>query len=455
MKRKSVFLLILLALFTANIHAQSIYNLKETKGSTSSAVNRQRGLEMLDQIKDVLKDRYYDSNYRGINLNERFKKAAENIKKLDTNWQIFNEIAQILLEFNDSHTRFIPPGRQNKVEYGFTMQAIGDDCFVTEVKKGSDAETQGLKAGDQILFIGKYPVDRDILWQIKYYIYQLDPQYALELTIKDIKGEQRKVLVKSKVVTLEERLKEAKERKSKQNFEPYKCQKINSELIACKLYSFSVEKGVVDKMMKEVGDHKKFILDLRGNGGGYVKTDMHLIGYFFDRDIKVATMKTRHETKEWIAKSHKNKGYRGELTVLIDSESASAAEVFARTIQIEKRGNVVGDRSSGAVMTSNFMSLAAVRGGEGFQTYSFFGLNVTIGDMIMSDGNRLEVVGVLPDFPVGPTNYALSIKSDPILSYAAMKHGVKITEEQAGTYYFLAQKPEEKDDEEKETESEN
>jgi C-terminal processing protease CtpA/Prc len=33
-------------------------------------------------------------------------------------------------------------------------------------------------------------------------------------------------------------------------------------------------------MMKEVGVHKKFILDLRGNGGGYVKIEEYLTGYF-------------------------------------------------------------------------------------------------------------------------------------------------------------------------------
>ncbi len=39
-------------------------------------------------------------------------------------------------------------------------------------------------------------------------------------------------------------------------------------------------------MMKEVGVHKKFILDLRGNGGGYVKIEEYLTGHFFDRDVK-------------------------------------------------------------------------------------------------------------------------------------------------------------------------
>ncbi|HYP51731.1 MAG TPA: hypothetical protein VEQ34_12380, partial [Pyrinomonadaceae bacterium] len=71
MKYQIKFLLILLTLLTINTSAQIINSVRpviivETKGATSPSVNRRRGLEMLDQIKDILKDRYYDSNYRGI-----------------------------------------------------------------------------------------------------------------------------------------------------------------------------------------------------------------------------------------------------------------------------------------------------------------------------------------------------------------------------------------------------
>ena len=417
-----------------------------TKDKANPKLNRERGLDMLSEIKDVIKEEYYDPKFHGINLDERFKAAAERIKKMETNSQIFRVIAQVLVEFNDSHTRFIPPSRTNSFEYGFSMQMIGNNCFVVDVKKGSDAETKALKAGDIVLTIGPYIPTRENFWKIKYLLYSLDPQTSLTLTVRSIDGKEREVEIKSKIRTPDEVKKEREKRKSEKKEKPYKCQEVNSDLIACKLYTFSVDKGTIDKMMKEVGQHKKFILDLRGNRGGYVETEKHLVGYFFDHNVKVGDIVTRKKTTEEIAKSRKEKVFSGELIVLIDSDSASASEVFSRVIQIEKRGKIIGDVSAGAVMTSHVHYLSIGHNTTSVGVFVACALNLTIGDFIMSDGNRLENVGVIPDYPVGPTSYALAKKTDPVLSFAASKLGAELTPEKAGEFYFMRQKPEDEDD---------
>lgn len=443
------FILIALILFFLNQPnlAQSI-SIDTVEAPASIKVNRERGLNMLDEIKYLIKERYYDKNYRNINLEDKFKTAAERIKKLNYNWQIFRVIAQVVLDFNDSHTRFYPPSRANQVEYGFTMQIIGNKCFVVDVKKGSDAEAKGLKVGDIIIGIGNFATSRENLWKIEYLLYELDPQEKLKLFISDSDLKRREIEIQATFKSIKEREKEAEKRRKEKRENPYKCQVINAEIIACKLYTFSVDKKYVDKMMREVGTYKNLILDLRGNGGGYVSTEEHLTGYFFDRNVKIATFVTRDKTKERTAKSQKEKAYKGELVVLIDSNSASASEVFARVIQLEKRGKIVGDVSAGAVMTSNFITMANSRGVPGFETLSLFAMNITVADLIMSDGNRLENIGVMPDYPIGPTGKALLNKTDPILAYAAEMFGAKITDEDAGKFYFLTKKVENEEAEE-------
>lgn len=418
------------------------------KGGSSVKQNRERGLYMLSEVKKVVKERYYDPNFRGMNLDERFKSAEENIKKSEANWQIFGIIAQVLLEFNDSHTRFYPPNRANRVEYGFSLQMVGNRCFVTDVKKGSDAEARGLKVGDTLLAVGRYSPTRENLWKINYLLYALNPQEILNLSVADSDNKPREIQVKAVFKSIEEREKEYKKRSSQREQEPYKCQEISPVVIACKLYSFSVEKTVVDKMMKAVGGHQKLILDLRGNGGGYIKTEEYLTGYFFDRNVKVGDLVMRKKTVERIAKPVSFKLFKGDLIVLVDSNSASASEIFARVVQLEKRGKIVGDVSAGAVMTSNFLQQAKVSGGPGFEKFTVFGLNLTIGDFVMSDGKRLENVGVIPDVLIGPNGKALAERRDPILAYSAQLLGADIGDEQAGKYKFMTANPEDANEEE-------
>jgi len=440
MSKLKILLLPVALIFAANLCSSAQVQLSEVASPADDKVNRERGNQMLQDIKNVLKERYYDKNFHGIDIEKRFKAASDQIKTMDTNSQIFTEIAQLLLEFDDSHTYFLPPGRANSVEYGFTMQMIGDVCFVTDVKKGSDAEIKGLKPGDQIKSIGRFVPTVDSLWKLTYLIYTLDPQASLTLHLAGPNNTDRMLEVKAKFKSIEDRKKEADAVRNKKRENPYKCQAVDADLVACRLDSFSVDKKDIDKMMSEASRYKKLVLDLRGNRGGYVSIEGYLLGHFFDHPVKIADFIARDKKTESIAKVQEERAFKGELVILVDSDSASASEIFARVIQIQKRGRIVGDVSAGAVMTSNYIPITEIRGLVVLARVSVFALNVTVGDVIMSDGNRLEKVGVIPDRPVGPTSLALSKGWDPVLSLAAGLLGVKLTPEEAGKFNFIYKK---------------
>lgn len=437
-------ILIAFTFFPPVYYGQSI-RVDAIQSRNSAKTNRERGIRMVKDIRKVIEEHYFDPNFRGIDLKARFKAAEEEIKTLETNSQIFRVIASLLLEFNDSHTRFFPPDRANRTEYGFALQMVGPTCFVVSVKKGSDAEAKGLKVGDVVTKLGPYPVNRDSLWVLNYMIYSLEPQPALPVYVKRPDGSEERILVQSKVTPFKEVQKEIAERRKKKREDPYKCAKLSSAVITCRLETFSVEKKFIDRMMTEVQGHQKFILDLRGNRGGYVHINQYLTGHFFDREVKTAEMVLRKKTETRIAKPVNKNQFRGELIVLIDSDSASASEVFSRVMQIEKRGTVVGDVSAGAVMTSIGVGMMNERGTDDYMTVSFYGLNVTVADVIMSDGKRLENVGVIPDHPVGPTAQALIERSDPVLAFAASLFGHRITSEEAGKLGFLKSKEEDEE----------
>ncbi len=439
----SVFILFAVLSLMHSATAQAVAGQYETKSDPKT--NRTRGLNILEQINLVLSQKYYDESFRGIDIKQKFKIAKETIKKQDKNWQIYRTIAQVLIDLQDSHTTFLPPDRKYRVEYGFSNLIIGDQCYVVAIKKGSDAEKKGLKAGDKIVSIGDIPVSRNSYWVINYLIYSLDPQEQLKLKVVNSDGKASDIVVASRFLSPKERSDERKKRKKDEQSKPFVCRGIGTEVMACKLRTFEVEKEAVDRMMKEAGVNKKLILDLRGNGGGYVETMKHLTGKFFVEDVLIGTEISRGKKKEQKADGSGEKAYKGDLIVLIDSDSASASEVFARVVQIEKRGIVVGDTSAGAVMTSIGYGLETALYGKTIgtqQPYQVSFVSVSVGDLVMKDGGRLEGLGVSPDKPVGPSPQALFSRADPILAYAAELMGSPITAEKAGEMNFMVPKTE-------------
>jgi C-terminal processing protease CtpA/Prc len=171
------------------------------------------------------------------------------------------------------------------------------------------------------------------------------------------------------------------------------------------------------------------ILDLRQNAGGNVETLKALLSSLFDHDVKLYDRVGRDSTKEVVTKSAHHP-FEGKLFVLIDSKSASASETLARVVQLEKRGVVIGDRSSGSVMEAKQYT-----SGAGLDMVMFYGVSITDADLIMSDGQRLEHIGVNPDQMVTPTALDLANGRDPVLAHAAELAGVKMTPESAGQIF--------------------
>ncbi len=92
---------------------------------------------------------------------------------------------------------------------------------------------------------------------------------------------------------------------------------------------------------------KHLILDLQGNGGGYLNAAVDMANEFLEADeLIVYTEGLRSPRREFKAKGT-GKLRKGKVVVLIDEYSASAAEIVSGAIQDWDRGLVVGRRSFG------------------------------------------------------------------------------------------------------------
>jgi len=445
------FLVFTLTLFSSLIGPFDAYTQESAKPklNSESKLAREQALGMLDEVKEILAEYYYDPKFRGIDLNERINTAKTRVKTLQYNWQMFRVLVQLVMELDDSHTSVFLPGRTDHFQYGFVTQMLGNECFVISIKRDSDAFKQGVRVGDQVLRLAKFKPNRNDLWKINYYIYRLDPSEKIDMIIRKPDGSEKGLVALAKTMTDKEFKAEQKARKERQKekYEPFKCKEISKEVIGCKLFSFVVDKNDIDKMMKQASAYPKLILDLRGNGGGYVFIEEYLLSHFFRREVKIADMVTKKKTEKRSTKPLGKEEYKGEVAVLVDSDSASAAEMTARVLQIEKRARIFGDVSSGSVMTSiqvPFMSLLEATTYDAAVIRA--GMSVTIGDVIMSDGTRLEHTGVIPDEAVVPTADALVERTDPLLAYAAYKFGATLSAEDAGKFYFLVPREDEEEE---------
>ncbi len=401
--------------------------------------SRDNGLKMLKVVKDQIKKNYYDPNFHGVDLDARFRLAEEKIKQATTGGQVIGVIAQAVLDLNDSHTTLIPPLREAVAVYGWRMQMIGDACYITAVTAGSDAEAKGLKPGDRVISLDANEPTRDTMWKMKYYYYGLRPKARVQIAVQTPEGQTREVEVLTKLVKrrlevdsgwiidtdpVSPELGSGRGRVSLY-------EEFGADLIVYRLPSFDVDSDEVDKMMKRISGHKALVLDLRGNPGGQTATLERFVGYFFDHEVKVADFNLRKETKEIRIKPRKSHTFAGNMIVLVDSQSSSAAEVFARLVQLEKRGSVVGDHSAGMVMQSIQYNLQLDTSGDPI----LYGLSITNADLVMTDGKSLEWVGVAPDKIVLPTADDIRNRRDPALAYAASLAGVALDPEKAGSLF--------------------
>jgi carboxyl-terminal processing protease len=412
-----------------------------------STLDRDRAQAMLKVVADEVHKHYYDATMHGIDWDAKVGEAKQKIDKTNSMNMALSEIAVVLASLNDSHTFFLPPQHSNRFDYGWQYQMVGEHCFVTQVRPKSDAEAKGLKPGDEILTLDGYRPDRDNLWKMQYTFSVLRPQPGFRLGLQDPAGNQRQVDVMTRVRE-GKRVTDltagggsniwdvVREEENSEHLMRARYVERGDQLIVLKVPGFMFSAIEVDSMIDRVRKYPALIVDLRGNPGGSVETLKNLVGGMSDKDVKIADRVGRKETKPEVAKAGRHP-FSGKLVVLVDSKSASAAELFARVVQLEKRGTVVGDRTSGSVMEARHYNEKI-----GVDTVIFYGASVTESDLIMTDGKSLEHTGVRPDEIVLPSAADLAAGRDPVMARAAELLGVKVTPEEGGKMFPYEWPPE-------------
>ncbi|HEX7417711.1 MAG TPA: carboxy terminal-processing peptidase, partial [Steroidobacteraceae bacterium] len=136
------------------------------------------------------------------------------------------------------------------------------------------------------------------------------------------------------------------------------------------------------------------VLDLRGDGGGYLPEATALTGLFVQKG-PVVQLRDTSGRLEVLDDPEPAQAYGGPLAVLVDRFSASASEIFAGAIQDYHRGLILGQRTFGKGTVQNLMPL------DRWSQKPVNGqLTVTIGKFYRVTGESTQLRGVEPDVPL-------------------------------------------------------
>ncbi|MBE7027212.1 MAG: PDZ domain-containing protein [Ruminococcaceae bacterium] len=151
---------------------------------------------------------------------------------------------------------------------------------------------------------------------------------------------------------------------------------------------------------------KKLILDLRYNTGGYLESAVAVAQRFVPKG-NIATYKVKYGNQSVDYKSTlPSKKY--EMVTLVNEYTASAAELLASALQESGASKLVGKQTYGKAVTQTIMG---VYGGRMCK--------VTTGEYLTRKGNRINKVGIKPDYVVENRTATFDCVSRDPMVYAA------------------------------------
>ncbi len=165
----------------------------------------------------------------------------------------------------------------------------------------------------------------------------------------------------------------------------------------------------VQEMTKEFSSKgiNKVILDLRGNGGGYVSAAQDLLSLWLDNQT-ILTQKSAHFGEEKTSSLSSRAVLSNMKTVvLVNGSTASASEIVTAALKDYGKATVVGTTTYGKGVVQKMYDLT--NGGM---------LKVTVAEWLTPKSNSINKSGVAPDIEVDMTSEDINKMHDPQMDKA-------------------------------------
>lgn len=309
----------------------------------------------------------------------------------------FTIVTHSLLQSFDKHSRYIAAkdittlkaSQQNKdYEIGIELSEKEGELTVTNISKGSPAERSGEWAiGDVVTAIVVNDKFYPLANKTKAYLHDLiskvdSNQSPLHFYCKRGQIEYKSVIHREPTdrgaITIEKYR------------SPYHHQSVD----VMKIPSFF--NGMAEQISSALSSqtNRLLVIDLRGNGGGALIEAINATSLFMDGG-EIVSIKDKSNHKVF---SDEDSIYLDkELIMLVDRETASAAEIMASALQYHQEAVIVGEQTFGKGSVQQFIDFSDPRYNIPYSSSSLGGMLVTVSKYFTPNGKTLEGTGLIPD----------------------------------------------------------
>lgn len=361
-------------------------NSLQTLEKNDPEINAVLKIRDVDEVWKTLRDSYYDAT------------------KLSLSELEFGAVKGFVKGIGDEYTVFMTPEESKEFENGLEgqLEGIGAQLEVKAGKlivvsplKNSPAERAGIRAGDIILSInGKIAADMTFYEAIKAIRGKKGTSVMLKIFREDI-PEPFEIGIKRAEITID----------------TITVKKLSGDIFHVSINQFNDHtktefQNVIQKILLEKA--KGMIVDLRGNGGGFLDIAVDMVSEFIPGEQPAVVIKKRDSTKNETVKTYGNaKLIDIPLAVLVNKGSASASEIVAGALQDYKRALIIGERTFGKGSVQEINKLP-----DGSS------LRLTIAKWFTPLDRSIDDVGIIPDREVKMTEEDIKQNRDPQLEEA-------------------------------------
>ncbi len=374
--------------------------------------------ERLDRMRKMLKNSVLSlqlSDKEGTDIVETLEKRYRNqltrLRQLNAE-DAFQLYMNSLVSLYDPHSNYMSPRLSENFSInmslslegiGAVLKSEGEYTVVEELVKGGPAELQGqLKNQDRIVGVGQGingDIEDVIGWRLDEVVQLIrgkkNTVVRLEVLPADspVSGEHKFIQITRNKVKLEE---QAVQKQELDLFYNEELRKIGVIQVPTFYHDYEAQmRGEedyrsttrdVERLLRELDQAgvEGVIIDLRGNGGGYLDEARTLTGLFVGKGPVVQIKSANGRIKPQNNYPNPNQ-YTKPVAVLIDRLSASATEIFAGAMQDYRRGLVIGSQSFGKGTVQNVTELNYGR------------LKLTEAKYYRVSGESTQHRGIIPD----------------------------------------------------------